>query len=340
LGGCGHLTAAVVADVVWDPVAWVLLGVAGPAAIGVGVLRNKPAPRWPWLSLAASILASAAADLLYTHVNDDFSTDVLTAVNLLYLGGFITATAALLRFGRSDSNGLAPAGLIDALTVTVVLLLLVWVTTISPTGPGAWAFADPALMAYPIGDALILASALRLLTAGRRTTPAIFLVAGAATALLADSLFSITGDPGARWLASLEEIGWLGYYACWGGAALHPSMTRLTQTEPAPLGELTLPPDLGCRADRTDGARDPARRGCFRRRPRRPRAGIRGIRSDRAGPNAGGDHREQPEPVVGLPSEPRHADRSGQPRPSRAAPDRRAVDGRHLDRPRRVPLHQ
>jgi len=40
----------------------------------------------------------------------------------------------LLRFGRSDTVGLAPAGLLDAFIVTVVLLLLVWVTTISPLG--------------------------------------------------------------------------------------------------------------------------------------------------------------------------------------------------------------
>jgi len=153
----------------------------------------------------------------------------------------------LLRFGRSDTAGLAPAGLLDSLIVTVVLLLLVWVTTISPLGFDAWAFADRALITYPIGDALLLATAVRLLTAGRRSPTVGLLVAGAAATLVADSITSLTvalggaaGATGGWPLASLQDVGWLIYYACCGAAALHPSMSRLTNPEPIATPGLSL----------------------------------------------------------------------------------------------------
>ncbi len=227
------LALVVVANFAWEPAAWALLGIGASACIGVGVLRNKPGHLWPWLLLGASILVSTPGQRLHPWIHTNGAA-------LLYLCSFIGATAALLRFGRSDTNRLSPAGLIDALTVTVVLLLLVWVTTISPIDSGAAAFANPAVVGYPLADALLLASAMRLLSAGRRTAPVGLLVAGAAAALVADITVSITGNPTSWALSSLDDLGWLLHYACWGAAALHPSMARLTQTEPTTPRELTL----------------------------------------------------------------------------------------------------
>jgi diguanylate cyclase (GGDEF)-like protein len=228
------LALVLVTGVAWEPVAWALVGIGTSACIGVGVLRNKPGHRWPWSLLAAAILVSTVANALDPWINT-------SGAALLYLCGFISATAALLRFGRSDTNRLSPAGLIDALTVTAVLLLLVWVTTISPMEDGAWTFAKPAAVGYPLGDALLLASAMRLLSAGRRTAPVVLLVAGATAALLADITVSIMGrPPTSGTLSSLVNLGWLLHYACWGAAALYPSMSRLTQTEPTTPRELTL----------------------------------------------------------------------------------------------------
>jgi diguanylate cyclase (GGDEF)-like protein len=228
------LALVLVTGVAWEPVAWALVGIGTSACIGVGVLRNRPGHRWPWSLLAAAILVSTVANALDPWINT-------SGAALLYLCGFISATAALLRFGRSDTNRLSPAGLIDALTVTAVLLLLVWVTTISPMEDGAWTFAKSAAVGYPLGDALLLASAMRLLSAGRRTAPVMLLVAGATATLLADITVSITGhSPTSGTLSSLVNLGWLLHYACWGAAALHPSMSRLTQTEPTTPRELTL----------------------------------------------------------------------------------------------------
>src|SRR5262245_16653 len=123
--GAAALTAAVIAKPAWAPFAWVLLGILAVTAILVGARRNASAQRWPWHVLAAAILISTAADLLNFSASGSAEADLLAVMNVLYLVSTIAAIGALLRFGRSDTSGLAPAGLIDALIVIVVLLLLV-----------------------------------------------------------------------------------------------------------------------------------------------------------------------------------------------------------------------
>jgi diguanylate cyclase (GGDEF)-like protein len=244
--GTAALTVVVLAQLAWAPAAWALLGVLAAIVIGVGVMRNRPRLTWPWFLLAAAVLISTAADLLDYRIGAGDTAELRTAMNLLYLVSFLAAIGALMRFGRPDTAGLAPAGALDALIATVVLVLLIWVTTISPVGVGAWALANHALVAYPLGDALLLATALRLLTRGRRSTAGALLVAGAAAALVADSVTiiaaaaGVAGSVDAGPMAWLQDAGWLLYYACCGAAALHPSMSRLTDPEPIVARELTL----------------------------------------------------------------------------------------------------
>ena len=79
------------------------------AAIGVGVARNAPARRWPWLVIAVAILAWTAADEIHAAGRHADRIEGLTLVGLFYLVGFIGLCGALLRMRRSDGNGLAPA---------------------------------------------------------------------------------------------------------------------------------------------------------------------------------------------------------------------------------------
>jgi diguanylate cyclase (GGDEF)-like protein len=240
--GIAALTTVVVAEPAWAPLAWGLAGVLAATAIVVGVRRNAPGRRWPWHVLAAAVLVATAADLLHYRGASPAEADLFAVMNVLYLVSFIAATGALLRFGRSDPARVAPDGLLDALIVTVVLLLLVWVTTIGRSGRDALALDDHSLIAYPIGDALLLATALRLLTTGRRSPAVFLLVTGTAATLLADTVASLAAGrviEGA-WPAPVQDAGWLLFYACCGAAALHPSMARLTEPEPIATRELSL----------------------------------------------------------------------------------------------------
>jgi diguanylate cyclase (GGDEF)-like protein len=241
-GMAGLIAAALVVpawSTAWGAVAWAAVGVAATAAIAVGVVRHRSSRFWPWALLAGSILVSTCADVLYLRSQAGQRSDMGLA-NGLYLLAFVIGAAALLRFGRSGSRGVEQTGLLDALTVTMVLLLLVWITAISPKGLGAWSMADPALVAYVIGDALLLATAVRLLGARRRTPAAVLLLVGTLIALAADTANGVASVPPAPPLADAMNASWLLFYACWGAAALHPSMTRLTTPEVMGERELTL----------------------------------------------------------------------------------------------------
>jgi diguanylate cyclase (GGDEF)-like protein len=241
----GMAVLATVALVVpaWSLYAWTGLGGLASFAILVGVARHRPDRVWPWALMSLAIGLSATADVIYTERPTEVGSGV---ANLLYLAAFVGSAAALLRFARSGSRGLEQTGLLDALTVTLVLLLLIWVVALSPLGRDLWGVFNPSLVAYPIGDALLVATTVRLLTARRRTVAVVLLVGGALAALVADSANGL-GVGGAAGLAGvggpdgwLESLGWLLYYGSWGAAALHPSMTRLTAPEVLGERELTL----------------------------------------------------------------------------------------------------
>ena len=52
--------------------------------------------------------------------------------------------------------------------------------------------------------------------------------------LVTDTLYSIIQLTGGYHTGSPIDLGWMTWYACWGAAALHPTMTTLA--EPAPRG--------------------------------------------------------------------------------------------------------
>jgi diguanylate cyclase (GGDEF)-like protein len=213
-------------------------------AIVVGITRNEPTRRWPWLLVALTIGAwSIGGDVYADLVRHPALTDELTmlgAVDLLYAVGFVTLAAALLRLRRSSRNGLAPAGVLDTLTVTLILLLLVWVTVISPDGPGPWALGDPTVAVYLLGDALIVATAVRLVIVGPPTPAVLALVGAAAARFVADLAHGLTASGTTGSLGILEVIGSGLAAGCLGWAALDPSMTRLTESETEPARRPSL----------------------------------------------------------------------------------------------------
>jgi diguanylate cyclase (GGDEF)-like protein len=194
--------------------------------------------------MAVTIAIWALAEQLRVHLparpSTDEKIDMLTLVGLIYLIGFVGLSGALLRLRRSPGNGLAPAGLLDTMTVTLVLFLLIWVLVIRPDGPGWWSLVDPSLVAYLIGDALIFASATRLAIVGP-ASPATLALIGAAGARLVSDLVHSLASPGLvdpLWTIAAVAEGLAA--ASLGWAALHPSMVGLTESEAEPVGRLSL----------------------------------------------------------------------------------------------------
>jgi diguanylate cyclase (GGDEF)-like protein len=229
-----------VSDVLWGTVAWSALAVLSVGAILVGLRLHHPRRRWPWLLLAGGIVVSSAGDALYIQVQAGAPEALLGVSNVFYLVMFVAIASSQLRFARSGSSGVEQAGLADAITVTLVLLLLVYLIVVSPAMPDFMVNTDPAVLAYILGSGLLLATVVRLLTTRRRNPSVLFLVAAALLALFADILYGLESTGGSLRAGAVTDVGWLLMYVCWGTAALHPSMARLTEPEVLPNREITF----------------------------------------------------------------------------------------------------
>jgi hypothetical protein len=94
-------------------------------------------------------------------------------------------------------------------------------------------------MAYPIMDVLLLATFVRLLVDGGPRPPAFWILScGVGGLLVTDTLYSWIQLTGGYHTGSPIDLGWMTWYACWGAAALHPTMGALA--EPAPPREIRL----------------------------------------------------------------------------------------------------
>src|SRR5436305_3636990 len=124
------------------------------------------------------------------------------------------------------------AALIDAAILTIGVGLLSWVFLISPNihlSGLSW-LAKSVSIAYPLGDVLLLAAAIRLAVDAGRRAPAFYLLAGSIVCLLATDSGYNSALLNGRYNRRLGyDAGWIFYYLFWGAAALHPSMRALEE---------------------------------------------------------------------------------------------------------------
>jgi diguanylate cyclase (GGDEF)-like protein len=221
-----------------DPALLGLLpAVVAVAAVGVGILRNKPVRRWPWVLVATATGLWAVGDAVYALGT---GSHLVAVVVLLYLVGFVGLAAALLRLRHPDGDRLAPTGLLDTAAVTLLLVLLIWVTVIAPASPGPWSLMDPSLVGYLIGDALIVAIALRLAIVGPVDAAVLALIGTALATLVGDLAHSLTVSGVTIPLVLVEVSAASIASVCLGFAAFHPSMARRTVPETDVAGRLSL----------------------------------------------------------------------------------------------------
>jgi diguanylate cyclase (GGDEF)-like protein/PAS domain S-box-containing protein len=216
---------------------WGLLALSGVFAIVAGVILNRPAAPAAWLLLAAANLSFAIGQisfLVITEVRHETLT-FPSPVDGFYLSTYPIYAAGLVIFIRRRGGGRDRRNLLDALTVTVSLALLSWLYLILPyVHNPALSWQQKAVsVAYPIGDVLVLAMLARFLAAGAWRTRSVQLLAIGSLGLLAsDVSFGLLQLYSSFHPGTATDLGWLVFYAAWGAAALHPSMTTLTEPIP------------------------------------------------------------------------------------------------------------
>jgi diguanylate cyclase (GGDEF)-like protein/PAS domain S-box-containing protein len=98
---------------------------------------------------------------------------------------------------------------------------------------GLTVLANAVSVAYPLGDVLLLAAAIRLaVDAGKRTPAFWFLVSSIVCLMATDSAYNYALLKNTYNHQLIYDAGWILYYLLWGAAALHPSMRSLEEGAP------------------------------------------------------------------------------------------------------------
>jgi diguanylate cyclase (GGDEF)-like protein len=231
-------------------VLYFLVGAGAFAVTVTGVRRHRPADAKGWYLLALGQLTWAIGDLVYEFLRlglhqtpyPSLADGFYLAAYPLYVAGVVYLVRARLPRDR--------AGLLDAAIIATGVGLVYWVYMISPL---LAATDEPALatgisVAYPIGDLLVFAVVVRLLTGGgHRNTSLLLLGLGLAVLFVTDTFYSIVNllsvyDGG------VIDVGWLVAYVFWAGAATHPSIAgRVPAARPAAAaGRLRLALLIAC----------------------------------------------------------------------------------------------
>ena len=211
-----------------------LIGLTSPIAIAVGIRMHRPKATLAWLLLLFGQSLYVAGDF-YTYSYPDLlggKVGFPSAGDAMYLGVYPLLVAGLLLLVRRRNPKGDKAAVIDSLILTVGFALLSWVFLVAPNVhlSGLSPLAKGVSVAYPIGDVLLLAAAIRLAVDAGRRVPAFYLLVASIVSLLAtDCAYNYALLVGSFHHQLVYDIGWIAYLVLWGAAALHPSMRTLEE---------------------------------------------------------------------------------------------------------------
>jgi len=227
------------------PVLWyACISVSGAVALVTGARGHRPARRLPWYLLAAGQFVYACADLVFYLMRSVYGIDQYPYYDdLLYLSSYPLLAAGLIACVRARTPAWNLSALIDSMIVTIVAALLLWVYIVSAS---VFSSEDSLLarsvsVAYPAMDLLLMTVAVRLLMGGGvRSTSFRLLVAAILTMFAADVGYGYLELTGAYVPGGVLEALWLFVVLSLGTAALHPSMTDMTEPVEVIGPELSL----------------------------------------------------------------------------------------------------
>jgi diguanylate cyclase (GGDEF)-like protein/PAS domain S-box-containing protein len=222
-----------------------LLGLSSSVAIAVGIYLHRPKARAAWLLFIVGNFLFFAGDLYTYSYPKLFGVEVEfpSLGDAIYLTVYPALVAGLLVLVRRRNPRGDRAGVIDSLILTVGVGLLSWVFLVAPNIhlSGLTFLEKSVSAAYPLGDILLLAAAIRLAVDRGKRAPAFYLLVGSIVSLLAvDSAYTYALLTDAYNHQLSYDVGWIAYYLLWGAAALHPSMRTLE--EPALESRTRLTP--------------------------------------------------------------------------------------------------
>ena len=219
-----------------SPVLLNTIGMTSWIAVIVGIRRNKPSYSLPWWLFALGFLLYWMGDV-YTYSYPQLilhhrEVPFPSIGDALYLTVYLVQVLGLLLLVRRRNPQRNRNTLIDAAILTLGLSLLSWVLLIAPYlhDPTMGLLPKLVSVAYPLGDIIMLAAAIRLLLDSGRRRPAFYLLSASIVALLiTDFVYGILTVHGAFHHQLILDLGWTAYSVLWAAAALHPSMVSVQE---------------------------------------------------------------------------------------------------------------
>jgi diguanylate cyclase (GGDEF)-like protein/PAS domain S-box-containing protein len=211
-----------------------LLGLSPVVAIVLGVRLHQPRSATPWYWFAAGFALFWLGDL-YTYSYPKLLNREVPFPSLgdgFYVAVYPVLMVGLLLLVRKRSAQSTDRSFVDAAILSVGLAVPQWIALIAPyLHDGTMSVLAKAVsVAYPLGDVLLLAAAIRLALDGGRRGPSFHLMSLSIVGLLVtDFVYGLMLLHGTYDHQLWLDAGWIAFYILWGAAALHPSMTTLEQ---------------------------------------------------------------------------------------------------------------
>jgi diguanylate cyclase (GGDEF)-like protein len=214
-------------------IAYQVPGMLSVLAIFAGIWLHRPTDPRPWLLLGVGLALQTTGDWTWVVLDKVYGLDPFPSLaDVFYLGGMGMVVLAILWLARGRLPAGDRASLLDALIVAVGVAMLSWVFLMAPIVADETAsFLDIAVaLAYPVLDILLLGVLVRLVLApGAQPASLRFIIGALVAFLLADYPYAILALSDGYATGNLVDAGWLIGAACWGAAALHPTMTRIAE---------------------------------------------------------------------------------------------------------------
>jgi diguanylate cyclase (GGDEF)-like protein len=208
------------------------VGLSSVAAMAVGIARNRPEHWRVWALFAAGVLTFVSGDITYDVTELRLGEYPYPYwADLLYLSAYPLLWASLSKLGNPRGDRERGA-LIDAAIISTGIGLIFWVWVVGPTlqDAGAPLLERLVTIGYPLADVLLTTAVARMLTRAGNRTPSMRLLAAGSVIMLSCDLIYTTMSSTAEYTGGFVDSGFLMAYACWGAAALHPSMRRRPDT--------------------------------------------------------------------------------------------------------------
>jgi diguanylate cyclase (GGDEF)-like protein len=220
-----------------------VVGASAVAAAAVGIVRNAPDRRMPWILMATGQALFVAGDVLWNWYEMLGESPFPSLADVLYLGGYPFLAAGLFLLIRRRLGGGDRGGILDAAILTTACAILSWTFIIQPQMAGTT--IDPLALgislAYPVTDLLVIGVAMGLLTTPGARTTSFRLLAGSLVILVAaDLAYAVQNLDGSYVSGGPIDTVYLVSYLAFGASVLHPSMRRLT--DPSPVAVTWLGP--------------------------------------------------------------------------------------------------